>query len=102
MSIFGVLVCVVLGQILPALRYFAFSDTWMEIQGFTAEQLKARTGPISYMARIVSTSLMAYTIGWIFTKIPVKSFSSGILKGLLFGFVLVFCDTVVKNMFSLD
>jgi len=99
-NLWAVLVCVVLGQVLPALWYTAFSDTWMALHGFTAEQMKAGNGPAPYLASIVSTSFMAYTVGWIFTKIPVKSLLSGFLTGLLFGFVFVFCETVVRGMFS--
>jgi len=57
--------------------------------------------PIPYLSSIVSTSFMAYTVGWVFTKIPVKSGYIGFLIGLLFGTVFVLFETVVKDMFSM-
>ena len=100
-NLWAVLVCVVIGQVVPALWYGAFSDKWMALNGFTPEQMKAATSPAPYLASIVSSSFVAYTIAWVFTKIPVKSLSAGFLIGLLFGVVFVMLETIVKDMFSL-
>ncbi|MCF0053352.1 DUF1761 domain-containing protein [Dyadobacter chenwenxiniae] len=100
-NLWAVLVCVVLGQIIPALWYTAFSERWMALNGFTMEQIKSATSPVPYLASIVSSSLMAYTLAWVFTKIPVRSLLSGLLTGLLFGVVFVLFETIVKDMFSM-
>lgn len=100
-NLWAVLVCVVIGQIVPALWYGTFSEKWMALNGFTMEQIKSATSPIPYLASIVSTSFMAYTMAWAFTKIPVKSLTMGFLVGLLFGVVFVLFETIVKDMFSM-
>ena len=100
-NLWAVLVCVVIGQVIPALWYSAFSEKWMALNGFTMEQIKSATSPVPYLASIVSTSFMAYTMAWVFTKIPVKSLLAGFLTGLLFGIVFVLFETITKDMFSL-
>lgn len=100
-NLWAVLVCVVIGQIVPAVWYSTFSEQWMALNGFTMEQIKSATSPVPYLASIVSTSFMAYTMAWIFTKIPVKSLTMGFLIGLLFGIVFVLFETIVKDMFSM-
>ncbi|MCE7066909.1 DUF1761 domain-containing protein [Dyadobacter sp. CY326] len=100
-NFWAVLVCVVLGQVIPALWYTIFSDQWMALNGFTVAQLNAGTTPFQYLASIVSSALMALTLAWVFIKIPVKSLASGLTIGLLFGFVFVFLEIVVKDMFSM-
>jgi hypothetical protein len=100
-NLWAVLVCVVIGQIIPALWYGAFSEQWMALNGFTMEQIKSATSPVPYLASIISTSFMAYTIAWVYTKIPVKSLVMGFLIGLLFGIVFVLFETIVKDMFSM-
>lgn len=100
-NLWAVLVCVVIGQVVPALWYGTFSEQWMALNGFTTEQIKSATSPIPYLASIVSTSFMAYTMAWVFTKVPVKSLVMGFLIGLLFGIVFVLFETIVKDMFSM-
>lgn len=100
-NLWAVLVCVVIGQIVPALWYMAFSETWMSLNGFTMEQMKSANSPIPYLASIVSSAFTAYTIAWIFAKIPIKSLTAGFLTGLLFGVVFVLFETIVKDMFSM-
>ena len=100
-NLWAVLVCVVIGQIIPALWYGAFSEQWMALNGFTMEQIKSATSPVPYLASIISTSFMAYTIAWVYTKIPVQSLVMGFLIGLLFGIVFVLFETIVKDMFSM-
>ncbi|WP_031525777.1 DUF1761 domain-containing protein [Dyadobacter crusticola] len=100
-NLWAVLVCVVIGQIIPPIWYSAFSEKWIALNGFTMDQIKAATSPAPYLASIVSSSFMAYTMAWVFTKIPVKSVWSGFLTGLLFGVVFILFDTIVKDLFSL-
>jgi hypothetical protein len=100
-NLWAVLVCVVISQIVPALWYGAFSDTWMALNGFTMDQIKAANSPTPYLASIVCSSFTAYTLAWVFTKIPVKSWFMGFLIALLFGIVFVLFDIIVRDMFSL-
>jgi hypothetical protein len=100
-NLWAVLVCVVLAQIIPVLWYTVFSDSWMALNGFTAEQMKSGGSPVPYITSILSSAFTAYTIAWIFTKIPVRSLPSGLFTGLLFGVVFVLFETIVKDMFSL-
>ncbi|WP_084599944.1 DUF1761 domain-containing protein [Dyadobacter beijingensis] len=100
-NLWAVLVCVVIGQVIPAVWYSIFSEQWMSLNGFTVEQIKSATSPVPYLASIVSTSFVAYTMAWVFTKVPVKSFVLGFLIGLLFGTVFVLFETIVKDMFSM-
>ena len=100
-NLWAVLICVVIGQIIPALWYTFFSETWMALNGFTMEQVKSGNSPAPYLASIVSSSFTSYTIAWIFTKIPIKSLATGFLTGLVFGLVFVLFETIVKDMFSM-
>jgi hypothetical protein len=100
-NLWAVLVCVVIAQIVPALWYTAFSESWMALNGFTEQQMKSEVSPVPYLASIVSSSFITYTIAWIFTKIPVKTFIAGFMTGLLFGLVFVLSEVIVKDMFSL-
>jgi uncharacterized membrane protein len=100
-NLWAVLVCVVIGQIIPALWYNFFSEQWIALNGFSPQQLQAATSPAPYFASIVSTSFMAYSIAWIFTKIPIKSGLIGFLVGLLFSIVFILFETIVKDMFSM-
>lgn len=100
-NLWAVLVCVVISQIVPALWYVAFSDTWIALNGFTAEQLKAENSPTPYLASIVSSSFSSYTLAWLFTKIPVKTLITGFITGFIFAVVFVLFEIIVKDMFSL-
>ena len=73
----------------------------MSLNGFKPEQVKSATSPVPYLTSIVSSSFTAYTLAWLFTKIPVRSLSAGFLMGLLFGVVFILFGTIVKDMFSL-
>jgi len=100
-NLWAVLVCVVIGQIIPALWYYIFSEEWTALNGLANQPMPSATGPVPYLSSIVSTSFMAYTVAWVFTKIPIKSGYIGFLIGLLFGTVFVLFETVVKDMFSM-
>ncbi|MCF2443033.1 DUF1761 domain-containing protein [Dyadobacter sp. CY345] len=100
-NLWAVLVCVVIGQIIPALWYYIFSEEWSLLNGLAKQPMPSSVSPIPYLSSIVSTSFMAYTVGWVFTKIPVKSGYIGFLIGLLFGTVFVLFETIVKDMFSM-
>ncbi|TDE16418.1 DUF1761 domain-containing protein [Dyadobacter psychrotolerans] len=100
-NLWAVLVCVVISQVIPALWYWAFSESWMALNGFTMEQIKTANSPVPYLASIVSSAFSAYTVAWIFTKIPVKSIIAGFLTGMLFGSVFVFFEIIVKDLFSM-
>lgn len=100
-NLWAVLVCVVVGQIIPALWYYFFSEEWATLNGLGKQPMPSAMSPIPYLSSIVATSFMAYTVAWVFTKIPVKSGYFGFLIGLLFGTVFVLFETVVKDMFSM-
>jgi Protein of unknown function (DUF1761) len=100
-NLWAVLVCVVIGQIIPALWYYIFSEEWAALNGLSKQPMPSAMSPVPYLSSIVSTSFMAYTMAWVFTKIPIKSGYIGFLIGLLFGTVFVLFETVVKDMFSM-
>ncbi|WP_138477629.1 DUF1761 domain-containing protein [Dyadobacter bucti] len=100
-NLWAVLVCVVIGQIIPALWYNMFSEQWMALSGFKMQDIKTATSPVPYLASIVSTSFMTYTLAWVFTKIPVKSLLAGFLTGLLFGVVFILFEIIVRDMFAM-
>lgn len=99
-NLWAVLVCVVVGQIIPALWYYLFAEQWTALNGFEKSAMDSANSSIPYLASIVSSAFMAYTLGWVFTKIPVKSGYVGFLIGLLFGIVFVLFEIIVKDMFS--
>jgi hypothetical protein len=96
----AVLICVVLGQVIPLLWFTLFSDQWMALSGITLEQAEANQSPVPYLSSMASAALVAYTIAWLFTKIPVHNARNGLLAGLLFGTVFVLSETIVKDMFQ--
>ncbi|GLU51856.1 DUF1761 domain-containing protein [Dyadobacter frigoris] len=99
-NLWAVLVCVVIGQIIPALWYYLFAEQWAALNGFEKSAMDSANSSVPYLASIVSSAFMAYTLGWVFTKIPVKSGYIGFLIGLLFGIVFVLFEIIVKDMFS--
>lgn len=99
-NLWAVLVCVVIGQIIPALWYYLFAEQWTTLNGFEKSAMDSANSSVPYLASIVSSAFMAYTLGWVFTKIPVKSGYIGFLIGLLFGTVFVLFEIIVKDMFS--
>lgn len=99
-NLWAVLVCVVIGQIIPALWYYLFAEQWTRLNGFEKSAMDSANSSVPYLASIISSAFMAYTLGWVFTKIPVKSGYIGFLIGLLFGIVFVLFEIIVKDMFS--
>jgi len=99
-NLWAVLVCVVVGQIIPAVWYYLFAEQWTALNGFEKSAMDSANSSVPYLASIVSSAFMAYTLGWVFTKIPVKSGYIGFLIGLLFGIVFVLFEIIVKDMFS--
>ena len=73
----------------------------MALNGFSADKMKAGPSPVPYIVSILSSAFTAYTLAWVFIKIPVRSLLSGFLTGLLFGVVFVLFETIVKDMFSM-
>jgi hypothetical protein len=99
-NLWAVLVCVVIGQIIPALWYYIFAEQWTTLNGFAKTGIDTSNIFIPYIASTISSAFTAYTLGWVFTKIPVKSGYVGFLIGLLFGIVFVLFEMIVKDMFS--
>ena len=99
-NLWAVLVCVVIGQIIPVLWYYIFAEQWTTQNGFAKTGIDTSNIFFPYIASTVSSAFTAYTLGWVFTKIPVKSGYVGFLIGLLFGIVFVLFEMIVKDMFS--
>lgn len=99
-NLWAVLVCVVIGQIIPAAWYYLFTEQWTTLNGFEKPAMDSANSSVPYLASIVSSAFTAYTIGWVYTKIPIKSGYHGFLIGLLFGIVFVLFEIIVKDMFS--
>ncbi|CAG5004129.1 hypothetical protein DYBT9275_03304 [Dyadobacter sp. CECT 9275] len=100
-NLWAVVVCVVLGQVIPALWYNAFSEIWVSLSGLSPEQVKSASSPVPYLASIVSTSFSMYTLAWLYTKIPVRSMLSGFITGVLIGTVFIGFEGTVKDMFAM-
>lgn len=99
-NLWAVLVCVVVGQIIPVVWYYLFREQWTELNGFPRPGIESANNVIPYLANIVSTSFTAYTMAWVYTKVPVKSGFIGFLIGMLFGIVFILFETIVKDMFA--
>ncbi|GAB2796816.1 hypothetical protein GCM10027275_47800 [Rhabdobacter roseus] len=96
----AVLLCIILGQVIPALWYTLFSEPWMATSGISLADVEANPSPVPYMVSILTTAAVAYTLAWLFTKIPVTSAGQGAATGLWLGTVFVLLETLVKDMFS--
>ena len=96
----AVLLCIILGEVIPALWYMLFADPWMANTGLTIAQVEANPSPMPYIASILATAAVTYTLAWLFTKIPVDSGGQGAALGLWLGIVFVLLETIVKDMFS--
>ena len=99
-NLWAVLACVVIGQIISVVWYYLFAEQWTALNGITQPAVDPVKIMAPYLASIVSGAFTAYTLSWVYTKIPVKSGFAGFLIGLLFGIVFVLFEIIVKDMYS--
>jgi Protein of unknown function (DUF1761) len=98
-NLLAVLVCVVVGQVLPMIWYTILNDQWLAATNMTAEQSQM-VNPIAYGVSIIAAAAAAYLMAWLFTKIPVESSQSGFLTGLLLGTGFIFLEIITQDMFQ--
>lgn len=95
------LVVIVLGQVLPAAWYGAFSDPWMDANNLTMDIVEEEASATPYIFSIISSAIFAYVLAWLFTRLRVESAMQGLTYGLAMGFAFTVLPFAVNNTFSL-
>ncbi len=96
----AVLVIVVIAQIIPAIWYGLFSDTWMKLNNFTMDFITENQSATPYIASIISSIIIAYTMAYLFTKMNIQTGVQGLLTGALIGFAFTHVPNVVTSQFE--
>ncbi len=91
---------VVIGQLIPALWYGLFSESWMAYNELTMDYIEANQRVTPYIASIVSSVIFAYVLAWVFKQMRVESALNGLAIGLLMGFAFTHLPLLIQNLFS--
>jgi len=91
---------VIIGQVVPALWYGLFSESWMSYNDLTMEYIEENQRVVPYIASVISSVIFAYVLAWVYQQMGVDSALSGLLIGLLMGFAFTHLPHLVQNLFS--
>jgi Protein of unknown function (DUF1761) len=98
----AVLVAGVASFVLGAVWYTALSEPWMVAQGLTDAQIQADEGGASqFIVSFLSYIAVAYTLSIVFKSMTINTWQKGLQTGALFGFIFVFMQTMVNNMYGM-
>jgi hypothetical protein len=96
----AVWVIVVLAQVIPALWYGIFAESWMAMNNLTEEE--AMSGGVTpYIVSIVSSAAFAYMLAWVYMRMGVITWLDGFRTALIMGFPIAILGTMTVNMFSI-
>ncbi|WMJ72919.1 DUF1761 domain-containing protein [Cytophagaceae bacterium ABcell3] len=96
----AVIVLTVVYQVIMMAWFMLFAEVWMELQGFSEEDL-ADASALPYVIAFVSALIMNYVLAWSFIRMGVKSGVDGLKTGFILGFGLVALQLVTQYSFSL-
>ncbi len=96
----AVWVIVVLGQIIPAVWYGLFSESWLTMNDLSMEEAQD-VGMAPYIVSIVTSVAFGYMLAWVFVRMGVSSMVDGLKTGLIMGFPIAILGTMTVNLFSI-
>ena len=96
----AILVLVVLGQVIPATWYGAFSDQWLEYNNLTLEEAEFEgSGP--YITSVITSVAYAFVIAWLFKRMRIESAMEGLKTALIMGVPFSLFNHMTVNAFSI-
>ncbi len=96
----AVWIIVVLGQIIPAVWYGIFADSWMAYNNLKMEDIDPNNFK-PYVVSIITSVAFSYMLAWVFVRMNVNTWLDGLKTGIIMGFPIAILGTMTTNMFSL-
>ena len=98
----AVLVIVLLCQIIGAMWFspFLFAEKWVMLTGKSMSDF-ANAGMTPYLVSIVSSIITTYTMAYLFVKLNVENFFTGMFYAFIFWFGFVLVELMTFNSFEL-
>jgi uncharacterized membrane protein YczE len=96
----AILIIVVIAQVIPALWYGLFADTWMKLNNLTMDFITENQSSTPYIASIIGSVIITYTMAHLFTKMNITTGVQGLLTGALIGFAFTHIPNVVTSQFE--
>jgi hypothetical protein len=96
----AILVLVLLGQIIPAIWYMAFSDRWLEYNNLTLQEAES-VGSAPYITAVITSVAHALVLAWLFKRMKIESAVEGLKTAVIMGIPFSLLNHMTVNMFSL-
>lgn len=98
----AVLVIVLLSQIIGAMWFspFLFAEKWVMLTGKSMSDF-ANASMTPYFVSIVSSIITTYAIAYLFKKLNVENFFTGMFYAFIFWFAFVLVELMTFNSFEL-
>ncbi len=98
----AVWVLVLIHQIIGGIWYspFAFANKWVELTGKSMADF-SNASFMPYANSIVAAIILCYSIAWLFKKLEVTNFITGMAYSFLFWFAFLFMELLTFNSFEL-
>lgn len=98
----AVWILVLLYQVIGALWYspFAFASKWVEFTGLKMSDFE-NVSMIPYVISIIGSAVTIYIIAYLFKKLNVESFITGLFYAFIFWFAFLFVELMTFNSFEL-
>ncbi|MEZ4851828.1 MAG: DUF1761 domain-containing protein [Bacteroidia bacterium] len=78
-----------------------FGDKWMGLVGLDPATVEANPpGAGIWITNIIATVIPMYALAWFFDKLNVRTWSDGIIYGLLISFAFHFLSNMTGDMFA--
>ncbi|HMO40379.1 MAG TPA: DUF1761 domain-containing protein [Saprospiraceae bacterium] len=96
----AVFTIIVIAQIIPALWYGLFTDSWMKLNNFTMDFITENQSSTPYIASVIGSLIITYTMAHLFTKMNITTGVQGLLTGALIGFAFTHVPNIVTSQFE--
>lgn len=99
----AVWILVLIHQIIGGIWYspFLFANKWMMLTGKTAEQFSNADAVKPYVVSFISSIITVYTMAYLFKKLNVENFISGMFFAFLFWIAFLYVELATNNSFEL-
>ncbi|CAD5270284.1 MULTISPECIES: DUF1761 domain-containing protein [unclassified Imperialibacter] len=96
----AILVIVVLGQVIPALWYGMFAETWMRLNNLTEADVMSG-GSTPYISSVITAIVFAYVLAWLFKRMNVGSAADGAKTAFIMAVSFSLLMHMTVNFFSM-
>ncbi len=94
----AVLVCVILGQVIPFAWYTIFNDAWMNLSGVTMEQANS-SDTTPYIVSMMVSLIQVFVMASLFKRMKVESWQDGAIIGLAIGGGIAATEIITQTLF---